>query len=252
MNPLDPAASAAPRYARFSRRLRGMLLDWMIAMAVLFGAVALASNIRSDTAARALGVAAVALLLLYEPLLVSRFGGTLGHIWTNLRVVDDRGGNVSFAKALARFVIKSLLGWYSFVIMAATRRNQTVHDLLTRSTVQMRDAAKARAGQFIAERQEINDAAMPSRLRRTLVTLAWLAVGIILYVVTLDAVLQAGLQAGVLSNDCLDRNYFCSPAERVISIAAAVVLLVMLAVVIGLGWRGRLFGARRVQPEAAA
>ncbi|MBR0716321.1 RDD family protein [Bradyrhizobium liaoningense] len=244
MSPLDPASDSAPRYARFSRRLRGMLLDWMIAMAVLFGAVALASNIRNDTAARALGVAAVAVLLLYEPLLVSRFGGTLGHIWTNLRVVDDRGGNVGFAKAFLRFLIKSLLGWYSFVSMMATRRNQAVHDLLTRSTVQMRDAAKARAGQFIAERQEVNDAVMPSRLRRTLVTLAWLAVGIIVYLVTLDAVLQVGL----LSSACLDRD-FCSPAERVISIAAAVVLLLMIAVVIGLGWRGRLFGARRAQAD---
>lgn len=246
MSPLEPTASAVPRYARFSRRLRGMLLDWMIAMAVLFGAVALASNIRSDTAARSLGVAAVALLLLYEPLLVSRFGGTLGHIWTNLRVVDDRGGNVSFAKALARFLIKSLLGWYSFVIMAATRRNQAVHDLLTRSTVQMRDAAKASPGQFIAERLEVNDAALPSRLRRTLVTLAYLLIGVVVYLVMLDAVLQAG----VLSSACLDRD-FCSSAERVISVAAAVILLLMIAVVIGLGWRGRLFGARRAQPEAA-
>ena len=91
----------------------------MIAMAVLFGAVALASNISSDNAARALGVAVVIILLLYEPLFVTRFGGTLGHIWTNLRVVDDRGGNVGFGKALVRFLIKSLLGWYSFLTMPA-------------------------------------------------------------------------------------------------------------------------------------
>ena len=83
-------------------------------------------------------------LVLYEPILVSRMGGTLGHYFTNLRVVDDRsGGNIGFARACARVVIKGVLGLYSFVILAATRRNQAVHDLLTRSTVQIRDPAKA-------------------------------------------------------------------------------------------------------------
>lgn len=247
MSPVEPAADSGPRYARFSRRLRGMLLDWMIAMSLLFGAVALASNISNDTAARTLGVAVVIILLLYEPLLVWRFGGTLGHVWTNLRVVDDRGGNVSFAKAFARFLIKSLLGWYSFLTMAATRRNQAVHDLVTRSTVQVRDLAKATPGQFITERTDTSDATMPSRLRRAAVTLAWLAVGIFLYLVALDAVLQAGL----LSSACLDRD-FCSASERIINIAAAVIFLLLLALIIALGWRGKLFGARRAQPAAAA
>ena len=52
-----------------------------------------------------------------------------------MRVVDDRGGNVSFIKALARMIIKSLLSWYSFLAMAMTSRHQAVHDLLPRSTV---------------------------------------------------------------------------------------------------------------------
>jgi uncharacterized RDD family membrane protein YckC len=247
MSPLDPAAEAAPRYARFSRRLRGMLLDWMIAMAVLFGAVALASKISSDNAARALGVAVVIILLLYEPLFVTRFGGTLGHIWTNLRVVDDRGGNVGFGKALVRFLIKSLLGWYSFLTMAATRRNQAVHDLLTHSTVQVRDLARATPGQFIAERTDTDDPTMPSRSRRILVTLGYLALGIVLYLVAIDAVLQAGL----LSSACIDGDV-CSAGERAISVAAAVIFLLLLALIIALGWRGKLLGARRVRATAVA
>src|SRR6266568_4779370 len=109
-----------PLYARFSRRFRGILVDWMVAMAVIFGAVFVAQS----------------------------------------------GGNVSFPKACGRLVIKGLLGWYSFVILAATRRNQAVHDLLTRSTVQIRSAAKARPGQYIAERVELSDSGLPSRLRR--------------------------------------------------------------------------------------
>ncbi|MCK1477463.1 hypothetical protein IVB27_22315 [Bradyrhizobium sp. 197] len=38
-----------PRYARFSRRLKAILLDWMLAMALLFGVLTVASNVQNDT-----------------------------------------------------------------------------------------------------------------------------------------------------------------------------------------------------------
>ncbi|WP_050031579.1 RDD family protein [Bradyrhizobium sp. LTSP857] len=234
-----PTLTPGPRYARFSRRLKAILLDWMLAMVLLFGALAVASNAQSDALARTLGVSVVVILLLYEPILVWRTGGTLGHAWTNLRVVDDRGGHLSFAKALARFAIKSLLGWYSFLTMAATRRNQAIHDLLTHSTVQIRDPAKANPGQFITERSE-DDPAMPSRLRRTLVTVVYLALGVLLYF----GVLAALLRGGILSRACLNHD-ICSGGDRIVDVAAAVAFLLMIALVIGMGWRGRLFGARK-------
>ena len=137
---------AAPRYARFSRRLRAMLIDWIITLIVMFGAVWLAASVGNDNFSRGIGILAVVVLVLYEPILVSRMGGTLGHYFTNLRVVDDRdGGNIGFARACARVVVKGVLGLYSFVILAATRRNQAVHDLLTRSTVQIRDRSESLA-----------------------------------------------------------------------------------------------------------
>ena len=153
---IDATAAPAPLYARFSRRLRGIVVDWIIAMTVIFGAVFVAVTMANDNFSRALGLVVIVALLLYEPVLVSFTGGTLGHYSTNLRVVDDRsGGNVSFLKACARLVIKAVLGGYSFVILAATRRNQAVHDLLTRSTVQIRDPVRARPGQYITERVEL-------------------------------------------------------------------------------------------------
>ena len=234
-----PLSLPGPRYARFSRRLKAILLDWMLAMALMFGALTVASNVQSDTLARMLGVVVVVILLLYEPVLVWRTGGTLGHSWTNLCVVDDRGGNVSFAKALARFALKSMLGWYSFLIMAATRRNQAVHDLLTHSTVQIRDPAKANPGQFITERSN-DDPAMPSRVRRALATVVYLALGVMFYF----GVLAGLLRAGALSRACLDRDV-CSGGDRIVDSAMGVAFLLMIALIIGMGWRGRLPGARR-------
>ena len=35
----EAPVTSAPKYARFSRRFRGIVLDWMILMAILFGAL---------------------------------------------------------------------------------------------------------------------------------------------------------------------------------------------------------------------
>lgn len=133
----DAAAStpSQPQFARFSRRLKAMFLDGIVVLALIFGAALLATHMRDDGLSRALGLAVIAAVLLYEPVMVSRFGGTIGHNAMNLRVVDDaHGGNVGFLKAVARFLIKGAIGLYSFIAMAATRRNQAFHDLLTHST----------------------------------------------------------------------------------------------------------------------
>jgi hypothetical protein len=237
---LDAAASA-PLYARFSRRFRGIVVDWAIAMAVLFGAVSVAISVESDNFSRALGVLVIATLLLYEPVLVSFTGGTLGHHFTNLRVVDDRsGGNVSFLKACARVVLKGVLGWYSFVILAATRRNQAVHDLLTRSTVQIRDPARARSGQYITERVEPVASSIPSRLQRAAVICVYLLLLFVSYLIVAWAMAAVGLT----SRSCLYGNY-CSGVERMLNLVTDVALLMMMAVVVALGWKGKLFGARK-------
>jgi len=238
---INATAAPAPLYARFSRRLRGIVVDWIIAMTVIFGAVFVAATIANDNFSRALGIAVIVALLLYEPVLVSFTGGTLGHYSTNLRVVDDRsGGTVSFLKACARLALTAVLCCYSFVILTATRRNQAIHDLLTRSTVQIRDPASARPGQYITERVELATSGMPSGMRRVVTICVYL----LLLVAVFIAVAGASASAGWLSRSCIEKDY-CSGAERTLIFVISVALLVMIAAVIALGWKGNLFGARK-------
>jgi uncharacterized RDD family membrane protein YckC len=233
--------SQTPRYARFSRRLRAFLIDWIIALVLFFGGMSVAISLGSDAVSRALGIAIVAVLVLYEPVLVSRIGGTLGHIYANLRVVDQsHGGNLGFARALGRFVVKSLLGWYSFLVMTATRRNQAVHDLVTRSTVQIRDPAKALPHHYITERTDFRNPGMPSRLRRVAVICCYL----LLAFVAFGVVLAVASAAGALSSRCLHDNG-CPGEQGLLLLALALIWLAASAAFIGLGWRGRLLGARR-------
>lgn len=230
-----------PQYARFSRRLRGMFIDWTITLIAIFGAMAIATSVRNDDVSRALGIAVVIVLALYEPVLVSRAGGTIGHYLTNLRVVDEgHGGNVGFLKAVARFIIKGLIGWYSFIVMAATRRNQAIHDLVTRSTVQIRDRAKASPGEFVTERVELMHASMPSRLRRIAVICTYLLFVVVVYLGVEDVVVRGSL----LSPRCVNTDV-CSPAEKAVMAVMGLSFLAICAVCIVLGWKAKLPGARR-------
>jgi uncharacterized RDD family membrane protein YckC len=114
-------------YARFMPRLRALYIDAIIMMVVAFAVLFVAVRLRSDNIARVLGFTLVVSWLLYEPLLVSFAGGTIGHRRTNLRVVDDRTqGNVSLLKAIARSFVKAALGWVSFFTMFTTRRSQAI------------------------------------------------------------------------------------------------------------------------------
>ncbi|HEX5211817.1 MAG TPA: RDD family protein [Pseudolabrys sp.] len=143
-------------YARFTRRLRAVMIDSIVFMLILAGTLIAATSLGSDNIARILGFVVVATWLLYEPVLVSMTGGTIGHWRSNLRVVDDAGGNISFGKAVIRVIIKTLLGWISFISMAATSRHQALHDIMTRSTVQIRDAANAEPHHFAQARAPLS------------------------------------------------------------------------------------------------
>jgi uncharacterized RDD family membrane protein YckC len=239
---VPPGATAMPLYARFTRRFRGIFIDWVVTLVAIFGGLLVASTVEINGVSRAIGIAVIAALVLYEPVLVSFTGGTIGHHLTNLRVVDDvTGGNVGFLKACARFLIKSLLGWYSFVILAATRRNQAIHDLATRSTVQISDRAKARPGQFVTERAEPSPARMPAGWQRMLVICLYLVLTLVV-VGMLDWMAKVGLTAA----QCVDRAS-CSAVANLVELVLDIALLLAMAAIIALGWRGKLLGARAVR-----
>jgi hypothetical protein len=225
--------------------VRAFVIDWIIIALLLVGVLFAAVAADSDRIGRILGFAFVAVWLLYEPVLVSLTGSTVGHYLSNLRVVDDRTqGNVSFLKALARLVIKTVLGLYSFITMGTTLRHQAVHDLLTRSTVQIRDRDKAAPFQYIDARTELLNPAMPAVGWR-LVAIAAYATGCFL----VAALVEFGMmRAGVLSAACIARGR-CLRSEGLLLNGLGLVLIGFWVICIIQGWRGRLYGCRaRPQP----
>jgi uncharacterized membrane protein len=81
---------------------------------------------------------------------------------------------------------------------------------------------------------------MPSRIRRLLVIFAYLLASFIISMFAAHALVVAG----IYSTACGDFRR-CSDAERWVEIVVGFCLLGLLALCVGLGWTGRLWGARR-------
>jgi uncharacterized RDD family membrane protein YckC len=237
----DTSAAPPRMYARFSRRFRALVVDSVVYAAALVSLIVLLEIGGGDrTHTRAIIIAWLAFVLLYEPVLVWRRGATLGHAYTNLRVVDLRsGGNPTFLRAFGRFWVKGLFGLLVFVFMGTTRRHQALHDLIFGTTVEIRDPSRATAFDYVTERGPDPLRVSVPAWRRLLVILVYQLVLFIVFALSLLA---------AESGDCFNRNV-CSPTEKLLESSLALTWLGALALVISLGWRGRLAGARaRPQP----
>jgi uncharacterized RDD family membrane protein YckC len=142
-----PGSAEVVFYARVWPRVKAILVDWVI----LVGAFLVAALVgaRFEGAGAAAFVTWFAIWMLYDPLLVSLTGGTVGHHLLNLRVVSDRtGGRPSLPAALVRNVAKTFFGVVSLLAMAASSRSKSLHDWIARTTVQARDVGSALSRDF--------------------------------------------------------------------------------------------------------
>lgn len=228
---------AAPVFGTFSRRFQAMLWDAGVVLAAVAATIAFGAVAQDlPGVGRIMIVALVAELVLYEPLMVARFGGTLGHRRLNLRVVDEAtGGNPGFLRSVARYLVKVVLGLPSFTTMALTRRHQAVHDRLTATTVRVRDLALARPADFQYERALPDPALLPSRRRRVAVIGAYLVAGFVALAVVMDS---------TLSEPCMMIDE-CSAGDTVLEQVLGLAWMGLSIGAVIAGWRGQLPGARR-------
>jgi hypothetical protein len=160
-------------------------------------------------------------------------GGTIGHYLYNMRVVDDRGGNVNFLKAVARVLINRC---------SAGTPSLPAHDLLTSSTVQIRDLAKAQPHHFRGRRETISPPGMPSLARRSAIIAAYLLSCFVLFSLAMASLAPVGL----VSRQCIDGEP-CSTAEFIV-LTLLWVAWAGTSIWMGVaGWQSRLLGARAEQ-----
>lgn len=231
--PSPPAA-----YARLSSRVNAVLIDTVV-VSFVFVALMVVSSLTENVphTGGILLALMFAWVLLYEPLQVWLYGATIGHRRVNIRIVSDKtGAPPSLPVSFGRFVVKSLLGFPSFVSMAFTRRHQSIHDLLTGTTVQLRDVSIATTDDYLVERipDTVTIVIPPTRSRRVVMMLAYIV----------GAYLVTGvLTMGLVSEACLSKGE-CSTTDRANSKLVTYLFLAGVLAIAIQGWRGRLWGAR--------
>lgn len=79
----------------------------------------------------------VCVFILYDPILTSLIGGTLGHRALNLRVrrSSNTTKNILFPVAIFRYLIKATLGVFSLLAVSMNSNGRAIHDLLSGSIV---------------------------------------------------------------------------------------------------------------------
>ncbi len=231
----EPQADPGPLYARLPRRIQAVVVDTSLLVMVVLLATAVAGGIESEWASTLLVRASMVLALLYEPVLVSLAGSTVGHRALNLRVVSgSTGGRLPFFRALLRSVFKAVFGLLSFVFVLFTRRHQALHDLAADALVQVRDPARASPLDYAVERVDEAEAMEVHWARRLGVGLGYSA---------LAYVALSLASVPFVSGECAFSN-LCEPGEDLVLVVLVLLWLGFTGIFLVSGWRGRLPGAR--------
>jgi len=225
-------------YPRLLRRVRATLTDWVIAVLVIacwFFILPFLTDFPGQ-----LKVALLAVIwLVLDPVLVSQTGGTPGHHLMNLRIQHkDSGENIGILRAILRSLSKIVTGAWSFIFALVTKKHQALHDLLSSTTVVLKNPETVSERERYNEReQDKGGFTYPSVLRKILIIIA--------YVVIVSLVFFS-LIALMFPSDCFLANN-CSESEELVLLVLDWVWFFGVAILIVYGWRSRLYGARRVR-----
>jgi len=123
-------------YALISDRIKAMIVDSIILIIAMYLSSFLLGQFEEVPDAVRITIF-VALFLLYEPLFVSQFGGSIGHTFFDLTVRKeaDLQKKIGFPAAVLRFVIKTLLGWLSLLTVSSNEKKKAIHDWAVASVI---------------------------------------------------------------------------------------------------------------------
>ncbi len=225
-------------YPSIPNRVKASLIDSVVLLtsAVLIMTIYFFIGIESPIIA--LVVSSV--FLLYEPLFVSIKGQTLGHQLMHFKVVDKHSiSHISFSKAIVRYLIKFILGMFSLGWAFFTNRQQSLHDLITKSVVVSVDipleSYKSTGLPELPYASSQDDWILPTRKRRVVFSIVWYAVSFFFL----------SFIYGIFAPpECLEDGNsinYCNRIEIILGYAVIGALVVCLI----LGSKGFLPGARK-------
>jgi uncharacterized RDD family membrane protein YckC len=123
-------------YVGIMERYKSILIDLMILIGLAYCCSLILDSFQNVPENLRISIF-VFITILYEPIFVSLFGGTLGHFMMGIRVKkeNDPSKNINIIAAIFRWIVKSLLGWISLFTVSSGAKKQAIHDHLVGSVV---------------------------------------------------------------------------------------------------------------------
>jgi len=123
-------------YPGVSLRVKAVVTDSIVLLILIIAATYLLESFE-NTPDYARAIAFLFIFLLYDPLLTSTIGGTIGHQFFGIRVkrAKNEKQNILFPLALIRFIAKASLGIISFITVMSNKKGKAIHDMLIGSVV---------------------------------------------------------------------------------------------------------------------
>jgi uncharacterized RDD family membrane protein YckC len=124
------------KYGKLLTRFKAILIDGLI----LMGLGILVSTIFSQFKEVNNSIRAITFVLvffLYDPMMTSFIGATIGHMIIGLKVrrEKDETRKIIFPLAFIRFIIKASLGWLSLITVSSSKKGKAIHDSIVGSVV---------------------------------------------------------------------------------------------------------------------
>jgi uncharacterized RDD family membrane protein YckC len=123
----------------FLVRIKSMFIDALVIVLLMYGATIVLEVLKADSGM--MHTLAFVLIFLYEPICTT-LNRTLGQAIMGIRVrnfnaLSENGiyKNISFPYALFRFIVKTLLGWISFVTIHSDPDSRAIHDKMANSVM---------------------------------------------------------------------------------------------------------------------
>ncbi|MEP1490264.1 MAG: RDD family protein [Algibacter sp.] len=123
-------------YAKIFDRVKAAVIDGIVIIGLMYSASQMLNGFDAvEIYIRVLIF--VFIFLIYEPVLVSFFGATVGHFFSNIMVKQERNHskNINIFRAIPRFIVKYILGWISLLTVNGNEKKQALHDFVGGSVV---------------------------------------------------------------------------------------------------------------------
>lgn len=132
---LIPSTAEASHYPSLLKRVQSIFIDALLLLTLMFVIYAAIGD-NEHVSGLVRGLLLYGCCILYEPLCVA-YGCTVGHYLMKIRVrkASDESQRISLGHSFLRVIVKSLLGWLSFVVIHFNEHKRAVHDMASGSVM---------------------------------------------------------------------------------------------------------------------